>query len=462
MSAPSLFFRDINLHPNDHLPSELSSTTWDVIVIGSGPVGRALAARTAAAKLSTVIIEDELFGGDCPFWACIPSKALLRPGEALMSGRAMNGSKQLISEKHSNGAKVDVKAVFARRDSILQNWNDKFLVDLLTSQNAAIVRGRGTLVKEKEVAVKNVNGEEIVLQAKQAVVLATGSLPFVPDIPGLKDIAYWTSRHATAANFVPEHLVILGGGVVASEMATFYGSLGRKVTLITGAPTLLPRYVRKAGAMVQQSLAADGVDILLETKVEKLAKTGISSIEVYLSSGKVIHASHFLIASGRRATTEDLGLEKLGISTKPALSVSESLCVKTKQENWLYAIGDVNSRNMMTHMGVYQARAAANTIIARSKNAPVVQEAFNDFSATADHDVTSQIIFTDPNVASVGLTVAEAETRGIKVKTVETAFAFPGAFVHAEFNYNGWAQWVIDEDSKLLVGATFVGREAGD
>lgn len=462
MNSSSPYFRNINLHPNNHLPNELTTTTWDVIVIGSGPVGRALAVRTAAAKLSTVIIEDELFGGDCPFWACIPSKALLRPGEALMSGRAMNGSKQLIADKDSIGATVHAEAVFARRDSIVQNWTDGWMVDILASNNITVVRGRGHLLKDKQVVVKNVNGQELALQARQAVVIATGSVPVIHDIPGLQDVDYWTSRQATAANFVPEHLVILGGGVVGTEMATFYSSLGKNVTLVTRSARVLPRCEKTASEMVQQALVDSGVSILSKTTVDKLIKTDESKIEVLLSSGKTIHASHLLVTGGRRAATDGLGLEQLGISTTSKLSVTESLCVKMDHGDWLYAIGDVNGRNMTTHMGVYQARAAANTIIARSKGQSVVEAAFNDFSATADHDLTPQIVFTDPNIAMVGLTEEEAKARGIKVKAVETTFAFPGAFVHAEFNYTGWAKWVIDEERQLLVGATFVGREAGD
>lgn len=456
------YFRNINLHPDDHLPSELKGKTWDVIVIGSGPVGRALAIRTAAAKLNTVVVEDELIGGDCPYWACIPSKALLRPGETLMSGRAMNGSKQLISEKDSTGASVDVKAVFARRDSIVQNWTDGWMVDLLASSDVVVVRGRGSLQKDKRVVVKNVNGDELTLQAKQAVVIATGSVPVIHDVPGLQDIDYWTSRQATAADVVPEHLVILGGGVVGSEMATFYSSLGKKVTLVTRSSRLLPRVEIKASEMVQQALQKDGVDILTSTTPEKVTKVNDTDIEVLLSNNKTITASHVLVGGGRRAATDGLGLEQLGISTTSRLAVSENMSVEMEDGDWLYAIGDVNGRNMMTHMGVYQARAAANTIIARAKNESIVQQPFSDFSATADHDITPQITFTDPNIASVGLTEAEARNRGLKVRAVETTFTFPGAFVHAEFNYDGWAKWVINEDNQLLLGATFVGREAGD
>ncbi|ETN45259.1 uncharacterized protein HMPREF1541_09090 [Cyphellophora europaea CBS 101466] len=457
-----LLKRNIPLHPSNHLPLSLSRKTYDVIVLGSGPAGRRLASLTASAKLGTVIVENELFGGDCPFWACIPSKALLRPNEALGAGRQMGGSKQMIQECTPDGSTIDVQGVFKRRDGIVQGWDDTILLNLSLDQGVDVVRGQGKLTGVKKVEVTNLDGNQVVLEATQAVVLATGSEATIPKIEGLDQIDWWTSREATAANFVPEHLVILGGGVIGCEMATFYGSLGKRVTLISSSKRLLPRCEPEASELVKKSLTALGVEVCLSTAIDKLSKVDKDKFKADLASGDHLTGSVLLLATGRRASTQDLGLEDLGVKVHPKLEVSESLCVATATGKWLYAIGDANGRNPMTHMGVYQARTAGLAIIARSRKMALVEEPFNDFSATADHEMVPQIIFTDPHVAMVGLTAAQAEAKGLNAKIVAVPFMFPGAFVHAELNYEGWAQWVIDEDTKILVGATIVGREAGD
>ena len=288
-------FRNIDLHPRNNLPSNLRETTYDVIVIGSGPAGRALAVRTASKNLSTIIVEEELFGGDCPFWACIPSKALLRPGEALEAARQLGGARELIHGKNI----IDETAVFTRRDFFVRKWDDQFLIDFTHSQNAdiAVVRGKGVLTGEKRVKVSNVAGEEMSLEAKHAVVLATGSSPIVPDIPGLKDVMPWTPREATASDHVPEHLMILGGGVVGCEMATFYGSFQKKVTLISSSCALLPRFESEAGKRVQKALEERGVSVQVTTNVKAFRKTG-EGFEAELSSGKTITGTTVLVATG--------------------------------------------------------------------------------------------------------------------------------------------------------------------
>jgi pyruvate/2-oxoglutarate dehydrogenase complex dihydrolipoamide dehydrogenase (E3) component len=449
--------RNVQLHPTDHLPST-SKESYDVIVVGSGPVGRALCARTAAAGLSTVCVEQELFGGDCPFWACIPSKALLRPGEAIESARQISGAKELIR----NDLQVDSEAIFARRDKFVQKWNDKFIVDLVSSQDVEIIRGTARLVGDKAVEVVNVNGERSQIQAIQAVVLATGSTATIPNISGLNQVEYWTPRHATSANEVPQHLIIVGGGVVGCEMATAYATLGSKVSLVCSARGLLSRFEPEAGRRVKISLEQRGAQIHLAENVDHVGKGMGGGIDVQLRNGEKISGSHLLLATGRKPTTEDIGLEELGIDNVLSLEVDDSLCVKIGSGKWLYAIGDANGRNPLTHMGVYQARAAALTIIARARGQDPEIVPWSQYAATADHVSAAQVVVTDPNVASAGLTLAEAKKRGMNVKEVAVPFIFPGAWVHAEFNYDGWAQWVIDTERHVLVGATIVGREAAD
>ena len=462
--------RDINLHPSDHLTSSLKSTTYDVIIIGGGaPSGWDLSLRTGGAGLSTAIVEGELVGGECRYFACTPSKALLRAPEVLAAARQVGGAREL-TDSHK---RVDVEAVFQRRDKFTDNWTDDLLVGLAEKAGVTVVRGWGSLSGEKKVKVKPAEdygkaAEEIELTARLAVVVATGSSPVIPKVSGLSDIedALWTPREATAANKVPSHLLILGGGVVGCEMATFYSAAGGKVTLVTGS-TLLPQFEPEAGKRVQASLEERGVNVKLHARlqsVEKLssaADNAGNTFKALLSTKESIEASTLLIATGRKPNTADLNLsEHAGIPDAAKVSVDETLRVTTAP--WLYVVGDANTRNMVTHMAQYQARIVFRAIVAGVKGQTADPKPWNEFAATADHDAVPQVVVTDPHVASVGLTLAQARKRGLKVKAVSSVFDFPGAWVHGEFNYDGWAQWVIDTERHVLVGATFVGREAGD
>lgn len=206
---------DIDLHPQNNLPADLPTNTFDVIVIGSGPAGRALAYRTAKAGLSSAVIESELVGGECPFWACMPSKGLLRPAEAIETARDIGGAKQLIT-KSADGV-VDAQGVFERRDKIVHGYKDDFVVELTRKKECVVIRGFGSVVGKRRVKVVNTSaGQTVELEARQAAVVATGSEPIVPDIPGLDEVQVWANREATSATAAPEHLLIIGGGVVVS------------------------------------------------------------------------------------------------------------------------------------------------------------------------------------------------------------------------------------------------------
>ncbi|KAL4878939.1 hypothetical protein BJY04DRAFT_220768 [Aspergillus karnatakaensis] len=457
---PPLTPRTITLHPENHTPRTLPQTTFDVIVLGSGPAGRTLAAQTTTNSLSTLIIEAELFGGDCPFWACIPSKALLRPAETFATARSITGAKELIPTTPT----VNVHAVFSRRDAFTQTWNDQPLIDASLSQNITIVRGRGQLLGKKQVNVRNINGEEAILTATQAVVLATGSDPVIPNIPGLSDVPFWTPREATSADQVPARLIIIGAGAVGTEMASAYASFGGKVTLLSSSKEILPRHEPQAGRIVRKALQEAQVSVRVSVRATRVQRNADDSVTVVLSDGSAVTGSTLLIATGRTPRIEGFGLEELGIPAR--FAVDGSLVVTAAGGAWLYAVGDVNGLSPTTHMGSYQARIAANAIIARAKSGEglgfVDGRPWSAFTHCADERAVSQVIFSDPNVAQVGLTVAEAEKRKIKVRAVEAGFQFPGAWVHAEFDYKGWANWVVDVEKNTLVGATFVGREAAD
>ncbi|KIW16713.1 hypothetical protein PV08_03902 [Exophiala spinifera] len=449
--------RSVNLHPANYLPDSLETTTFDIIVIGSGPCGRQLASKTAASGLTTVIIEDELWGGDCPFWACMPSKAILRPGEALAAARMVGGAKELIATDRL----VDVEGVFARRDKVVNGYDDQHLVNLSLSQKCTVVRGRGSLIGNKKVLVQNRIAQEKTLTATQAVVISTGSEPVIPDIRDIGNIDYWTPREATSVKSVPEHLIIVGGGVVGSEMATAFSTFGSKVTLICPSSEILPRFEPGAGKLVREALVAQGVDFHLSSRGVQVWKEDNGNASIKLSTGKIVTGSHLLLAAGRRPRTQSIGLESVGLT--PSLEVDPTMLVKSSQGTWLYAVGDANRRSSTTHMGAYQARVAAKAIVARARGEIVSDpKPWCNFNATADSLAVSQVVVTDPHVASVGLTLAEARKKGIDAKEVAVTFNFPGAWVFAEFNYEGWAQWVVDSEKNVLVGATFVGREVGD
>ncbi|KIW38617.1 uncharacterized protein PV06_09569 [Exophiala oligosperma] len=449
--------RTVNLHPANYLPDTLETTTFDIIVIGSGPCGRQVASKTTASGLTTLIIEDELWGGDCPFWACMPSKAILRPGEALAAARMLGGAKELIATNRL----VDVEGVFARRDKIVHNYDDQWVVNLSLGQKCTVVRGRGSLVGDKKVLVRNGNGQQKTLTATHAVVLSTGSEPIIPDIKGIETIDYWTPREATSAKSVPGHLIIVGGGVVGSEMATAFSTFGSKVTLICPNSEILPKFEPQAGKLVREALTAQGVDFHLSAKVVEVWKEDDGYTSVKLTTGKIVTGSDVLLAAGRKPRTRGIGLENVGLT--PSLEVDPTMLVKPLEGMWLYAVGDTNMRSSTTHMGEYQGRVAANAIVARARGENVSDtKPWSSFNATADNLAVSQVVVTDPHLASVGLTLAEARKRGIDAKEVAVGFNFPGAWVFGEFNYEGWAQWVVNAEKNVLVGATFVGREAGD
>jgi pyruvate/2-oxoglutarate dehydrogenase complex dihydrolipoamide dehydrogenase (E3) component len=455
----------INLHPKTHLPSSLKSHTYDVISLGSGWAGRVIAARCVAAGLSAVVVERELIGGDCPFWACVPSKALLRPNEALDGTKKVGGAKErLVSENVG----VDVEAVFRRRDALASGWDDTaHLIPMVEKSGADIVRGVGKIIGEKKVEVEN-GQERIELEARHAVAICTGSEPIIPHIPGLAEAKPWGPREATSSSAVPEHLIIIGGGVVGAEMATAYSSYGAKVTIIHRSTELLPRLDPEAGKLVRESLASDGVKTLLSTSIVSVQRpVPGGSVTIQLSSGESLTGSDILVATGRRAITQQVGLESIGLKALVeqggSLPVDESLLITGVPGSWLYAAGDVNGRALLTHTSKYHGRIAANAIIARAKGVfPSHPTKFDAVSATADLVAVPQVIFTSPTVASVGLTRTDAHRVGRVVREITAPAATLGAILHADGYPAGWAQWIVDANSGVLLGATIVGKDAAN
>ncbi|MDQ7904440.1 NAD(P)/FAD-dependent oxidoreductase [Phytohabitans sp. ZYX-F-186] len=430
----------------------MAAKEYDLIVLGAGPVGENVADRAVQRGLTAALVEHELVGGECSYWACMPSKALLRPAQALRAARQVEGAREAVT-----GA-LDVAAVLARRDSFTHDWNDDSQVRWAEGAGIAVVRGHGRFTAAKEVTVSTPDGGEVLLRARHAVVVSTGSDPLIPDIDGLRDADPWTSRDATSAKVTPESLAIIGGGVVATEMATAYASFGTEVTLISRGG-LLAGMEPFAGEMVAEALRDAGAKVLLQTGTTRVRRAG-ESVTLETGDGESITAQEVLVATGRTPRTRDIGLDTVGLTPGDWLETDDTL--RVKGFDWLYATGDVNHRALLTHQGKYQARAAGDVIAARAQGRPVSDGAWGTHVATADHEAVPQVTFTDPEVASVGLTLRAATAAGYRVRAVDYEIGYvAGASVHAD-GYKGTARMVVDEDRKVVLGATFVGPDVSE
>ncbi|MGW1295406.1 dihydrolipoyl dehydrogenase family protein [Streptomyces sp. NPDC002533] len=428
---------------------------YDVVVVGAGPVGENVADRARAAGLTTAVVESELVGGECSYWACMPSKALLRPVVARADARRVPGLSAAVQ------GPLDVGAVLAHRDEETSHWKDDGQVAWLESVGADVHRGTGRLTGPREVTVTAPDGTEHRLTARHAVAVCTGSRAVVPALPGIEEARPWTSREATSAKEAPGRLVVVGGGVVGVEMATVWQALGSEVTLLIRGGGLLPKMEPFAGELVADALREAGATIrtgVSVTAVHRPAPDGPVTVE--LDDGDSIEADEILFATGRAPRTDDLGLETIGLEPGSWLTVDDSCLVEGT--DWLYAVGDVNHRALLTHQGKYQARIAGAAIAARAGNASPDTAPWGAHAATADHGAVPQVVFTDPEAASVGLTLAEAERAGHRVRAVDydlSSVAGSGLYTDG---YRGRARMVVDLDREILLGVTFVGPGIGE
>ncbi|MGW0822935.1 dihydrolipoyl dehydrogenase family protein [Streptomyces sp. NPDC002845] len=433
---------------------DTQSTAYDVVVLGAGPVGENVADRTRAAGLSTAVVESELVGGECSYWACMPSKALLRPVIARADARRVPGLRHLVE------GPLDAAAVLAHRDEYTSHWTDDGQVQWLDGIGAHLYRGHGRLDGPRRVTVDGRDGERRVLTARHAVVVCTGSRAQLPDLPGLDRVKPWTSREATSAKEVPSRLVVVGGGVVAVEMATAWQALGSRVTVLVRGKGLLPRMEPFAGELVAEALTEAGADVRLGTSVPEVTREG-PVVVVRTDAGDRMEADEILFATGRAPRTDDLGLDTVGLEPGSWLSADDTLRVTGSE--WLYAVGDVNHRALLTHQGKYQARIAGAAIAARAAGVPLLEtDSWGAHSATADHSAVPQVVFTDPEAAAVGLSLAEAEQAGHRVRGVDVDLSsVAGAGLYAD-GYRGRARMVVDLDRETLLGVTFVGPGVGE
>lgn len=426
---------------------------YDLIVIGAGAVGENVADRAVQGGLSVLIVEGELVGGECSYWACMPSKALLRAGSVVRAAHAVSGARAALT------GDLDASAVLASRDAVASDWNDAGQVRWLQKTGIALARGHARLDGERRVAITAADGSVRTVTAAHAVAICTGSTAAMPPIDGLAEARPWTSREITSTETVPARLAIIGGGVVGSEMATAFVSLGSAVTMLARSG-LLAGVEEFAGTAVAERLRADGAEVLLGTSPERVDRASDGTVTLTLPGGRTLEVDEVVVATGRAAATSDLGLEIVGLTPGDWLEVDDTL--RVRGVDWLYAVGDVNKRALLTHQGKYQARAAGEVIAARAREASVDDAPWGTHVATADHGAVPQVTFTSPEVASVGLTAAEAERRGITTRVVDYELGWlAGATVHGD-DYRGTARMVVDDDRGVIVGFTIVGDDVGE
>ncbi|MFG2754915.1 dihydrolipoyl dehydrogenase family protein [Streptomyces wuyuanensis] len=424
---------------------------YDVVVLGAGPTGENVADRTRAAGLSTAVVESELVGGECSYWACMPSKALLRPVITRSDARKVPGVRQAVQ------GPLDTEAVLAHRDEMTSHWKDDGQVAWLDGIGARLYRGQGRLHGPRKVVVEGPEGERHVLTARHAVAVCTGSRAVLPDLPGLTGARAWTSREATSAHEAPNRLVVVGGGVVGVEMATVWQGLGSQVTLLVRGSGLLPRMEPFVGEFVAESLTEAGATVRTGVGVAAVNRPDSGGpVTVVLDDGELIEADEVLFATGRAPRTDDIGLETVGLEPGSWLPVDDSC--RVDGHDWLYGVGDVNHRALLTHQGKYQARIAGAAIAARARRTPLLEtDRWGAHAATADHEAVPQVVFTDPEAAAVGLSLAQAQAAGHRVRAVDKDIAaVAGASLFVD-NYRGRARMVVDLDREILLGVTFVG-----
>ncbi|QTE30418.1 dihydrolipoyl dehydrogenase family protein [Pengzhenrongella sicca] len=448
---------------------DLDTLRYDVVVLGAGAVGENVADRASRTGLSVVVVEAELVGGECSYWACMPSKALLRPGAVLAAAKAVRGAAGAVA------GGVDVAATLARRDAIAHDWDDASQVEWLDGAGIDLVRGRARFTGPRTLAVTDDDGAVRTIVAARAVVVATGSGPMVPGVPGLAQAQPWTSREATAVQDVPESLAIIGGGVVGVEMATAFADFGARVTLLVRGDRVLSGAEPFASAAVADGLTELGVELRFGVEVTRAVRDD-HGVTLTVDEGEPVVAAEVLVAAGRRPRTGDLGLEAIGLNPGDALAVDDTLRVTAVDGDWLYAAGDVTGRVATTHQGKYDARVVGDVIAARfgaagagdgptgAATAADVDAApdWSRFRASADHEAVPQVVFSRPEVASVGLTEAAARAAGYPVRVLHLSLAsVAGASVSAD-DYAGAATLVVDTDRSVALGATFVGPEVAE
>ena len=427
--------------------------TYDVVVLGAGPVGQNAAERARAGGLSVAMVERELVGGECSYWGCVPSKALLRPVIAVADADHIDGAREAVT------GPINAAGVFGRRDRYVSNWDDTGQADWVAGIGATLLRGHGRLDGPRRVTVTTDGGEVTVLTARHAVVISTGSRAALPDLPGIAEARPWTNRKGTDSSSVPSRLAVVGAGGVGVELSTAWNGLGSSVTLLARGSGLLPRMEPFVGEFVERGLRESGVAVRVGVSVTTLHRPSAHGpVTLELSDGSKLEVDEVLFATGRAPLTDDIGLETVGLAPGSWLDVDDTCRVQAVGGDWLYAAGDANHRALLTHEGKYQARIAGAAIAARAAGQPLDAAPWGAHAATADHYAVPQVFFTEPEAAAVGLSAEQAEQTGHRVHAVDVEIGdvVKGAKLYAD-GYTGRARMIVDVDHGYLLGVTFVG-----
>lgn len=426
----------------------MSALQHDVIVVGAGPAGEVAAGRLATAGLDVAIVEPHLVAGECSFYACMPSKALLRPGHLLAEARRVPGVAQAIT------GELDVAAVLARRDEVIHDLDDAAQLPWLESKGIELYRGHGALTGERQVRVTAAGGSTTELEAGTAVILATGSSALIPDVPGLREAQPWTNREATTAKAIPARVAFLGTGPVGCELSDAYARLGAQVTLIGQDDRLLVREEPFAGEQVAGVLKELGVQLRLQSglsKVERPVPGGPVTLHLHTPAGaEVIEVDELVVAAGRVPNTAGLGLDSVGVPVDGRGYVRVDRRLRVSGKDWLSVIGDINGRALLTHEGKYQAHIAARAILG------------DPAAVLRDGPPPPRVTFTEPEVAAVGHTEASARDAGLDVRIVDVPTDGNAGASFVGKGAPGTCRLVVDESRGVIVGATFTGPEMGE